>query len=226
MAATAQVEFIRIYGATPAIPPEQDPEVGVQVIGSDVVHVGVVDSPVAAGVSGVPIPSAGENLSIIAALSMRIVQPASPVTTISNVRFFLSQAGINSLGGAWDGIHVWTPAAAENPDLLDPFVAFGGSVGSADDYLEATRTNGSQGYVGDSLDDVYGFATREDLFDYPNQGRLDLTGRGRVDGSVTSFGQSEQDCSRMMLIQYGLTAAAVSGQKPTLPLTCRYDEVQ
>lgn len=226
MAATAQVEFIRIYGATPAIPPEQDPEVGVQVIGADVVHVGVVDSPVAAGVSGVPIPPSGENLSIIAALSMRIVQPAAPVTTISNVKFFLSQADINALGGEWDGIHVWTPAAASNPDLLDPFVAFGGSVGAAADYIEATRTLGSQGYVGDSIDDVYGIATREDLFAYPNQGRLDLTGRGRADGSLATFGQSALDCSRMMLVQYGLTSTAVSGQKPTLFLTCRYDEVQ
>lgn len=225
MAAVAQVEYIRIYGANPAIPPESDPETGVQVLGVDTMHIGTVDSPVEAGASPVPIPTGGENLSIIAALAMRIVQPADPVTTISNVYFFVSQANLNALGGQWDGIHIWTPAAAEDPDLLDPFVAFSGDVGAVDDYIQATRTLGAQGYLGDSLVDVYGVA-REDILAYPNQGRLDLTGRGRANGSVSSFGQSALDCSRMMLLQYGVTTAAASGSKPNCVLSCRYDEVQ
>lgn len=220
----AQVELIRIYGANPAIAPQEDPEVGVVVVSGTTTQIANIDAPTPTGVGGIPIPSVGENLSIIAALALRVVVPADPVTQLSNVRFFFKQGAIDALGGQWDGARVWTPASTIDPDTLNAFIAFGGSVGAKDDYLQATRSLGAQGWLGDSLDDVYGIADREDMLAFPGDGRIDLTGKGRADGTTGTFGQSVNDVSRMLLMQYGLTPDMASGTKPVLTISCRYDE--
>jgi len=219
----AVVEPIRIYGANPAIPPAQDPEVGVGVVTAGDV-LGVVDSIVSAGGSNIPIPPAGTNRSIIGAYAMRVTQIASPVTTISNVRFLVSQANYNALGGAYDGATLRTPDGTTDPADLDAFVPQGGTQGEATgDYIQATRTLGPQGYVGNSINSVYGF-TDADMFSNLGVGLLDLTGLGRGDGTVATFGQSLNDVSRMFLLQWALTANALRGSKPAVAITVRYDE--
>lgn len=218
----AAIEFIRITGASPAISPEGE-DVGVTIL-SSATQLADVDAPSPTGIGGVPIPSIGENRSIIVALALRVVQPADPVTILSDVRFFVSQANLNSVGGDWDGINLWTPKSTTDTDLLDAFVAFGGSVGAAADYVQATRSQTAQGWIGDDIEDVYGIADLDDVLAFPNAGRLDLTGLGREDGTVDTFGHSGLDCSKLMLLQAALTSACVSGAKPTLPLSCRWSE--
>ena len=219
----AVVECIRIYGSSPAIPPAQDPDVGVEVVGANDI-LGVVDSVVSAGGSNVPIPVAGTNRSIIGAYALRVTQAASPVTTISNVRFFISQANYNALGGQYDGAALETPSSATDPADLDAFVSTGGTQGEATaDYIQATRTLGPQGYVGDSINSVYGFAVAN-IFTTIGSGQLDLTGLGRGDGTVATFGQSVNDVSRMFLLQWALSSTALRGQKDPATITVRYDE--
>lgn len=221
----ATVEMIRIYGATPAIPPAQDPEVGVAVVTASDSLVGVVDDPDGVGGANIPIPPVGTNRSIVAAYAMRVVQPGSPVTTISNVRAFIAQADYNALGGAWAGAQLLTPGPATTPALLDPFVASGGSQGEADDYVQATRTLGPQGYVGDAMTALYpGIATPVDMFATLGVGQVNLTGRGRVDNTTASFGQSALDCSRMLLLQIAVSASALRGAKPGVVISIQYDE--
>lgn len=224
--ADAVVEVIRVYGAAPKIPPESDPEVGVSVVsGSE--WVGVVDSPISAGASNIPIPPVGENRGIFAHLALRVVTPGSPVTVISNVGFFLAQASINALGGAWDGVKIYTPAQGEDVTLLDLFQVTGPDIGDTDaDYNQATRTLGVQGYIGDDIEAVYaGIGAVEDLFAFPQDPRLNLTGRGRADGTTATFGQSANDVSRAFIVQPSVTADALRGLKPAVTVSCRYDEV-
>lgn len=220
----AEVEFIRIYGANPAIPPAEDPEVGVSVIDGST-RIGDQDTNSPSGSAAVPIPASGENRSIMVTTAVRVVQPADPVTTISNVRFFVKQSAIDALGGKWEGIHVWTPASTEDAAGFDAFVASGGGVGSKDaDYVQATRTLEAQGWIGDSIEDLHDVDDVEDVLEFPNQGRLDLTGKGRSGGTTATFGRSVNDVSRMFIVQAGLTADASSEPKPTLVFTCRFDE--
>lgn len=221
----AQVEIIRVYGANPSIDPAPD-DVGVEVLAGSA-WVGVVDTPVNAGASNIPIPPVGENRGIFAHFALRIVIPASPVTTIANVGFFLSQASINALGGAWDGCKLYTPAQGEDVTALDLFIPQGGTQGEKDpDYNEATRTLGVQGYLGDDIETVYTAITAvEDLFAYPQLPRLDLTGLGRADGTTATFGQSANDVSRAFIVQPAVTADALRGLKPLVSVSCRYDEL-
>jgi len=223
--ADAQVEIIRVYGPNPSIDPAPD-DVGVEILAGSS-WVGVVDSPVSAGASNIPIPPVGENRGIFAHLALRIVVPASPVTTISAVGFFLSQASINALGGAWDGCKIYTPASDQDPADLDLFVPTGGTMGEKTaDYNEATRTLGVQGYLGDDIEAVYTAITAvEDLFAFPQLPRLDLTGLGRADGTTATFGQSANDVSRAFIIQPVVTADALRGLKPLVSVSCRYDEL-
>lgn len=221
----ATVEMIRIYGANPAIPPAQDPEVGVVEVTALESLVGVVDDPSGVGGANIPIPPVGTNRSIVAAYAMRVVQPAAPVTSISNVRAFVAQADFNALGGAWSGSQLLTPGPATDPTLLDSFVASGGSQGEADDYVPATRTLGPQGYVGDPMLSIYpDIATPVDMFSHLGVGQLDLTGRGRADNTTATFGQSAMDCSRLLLMQIAVSASALRGIKPGVVISIQYDE--
>lgn len=217
----AVVEAIRIYGATPGIAPATQVGVGVVTAGD---ILGVVDSVVSAGGSNIPIPPAGTNRSIIGQYAMRVTQIASPVTLLSNVRFFVSQANFNGLGGAYDGVTFETPGGATPPASLDAFIPQGGTQGQVDpDYTQATRVLGPQGYVGDSINTVYGF-TVADLFATLGAGLLDLTGLGRSDGTAGTFGQSVNDVSRLFLLQWAVSSQALRGAKPGVPITVRYDE--
>jgi len=219
----AVVEAIRIYGATPAIPPSQDPEVGVGVVTAGDV-LGVVDTVVPAGGSNIPIPPAGTNWSIIGQYALRVTQVASPVTMLSNVRFFVSQANYNALGGAYDGAALETADGTAAPADLDAFIPQGGTQGQVDpDYVQATRTLGPQGYVGNSINAVYGF-TPANLFTNLGAGLLDLTGLGRSDGTTATFGQSVNDVSRLFLVQWAVGSGALRGAKPKVAITVRYDE--
>lgn len=223
--ADAQVEIIRVYGASPAVAPWQDPEVGVQVVSGNTAWLGVSDGPVTAGASNIPKPPVGENLGVFGTFALRVVVPADPVTTIANVVFFVSQASINAVGGAYDGMKLYTPASDQSPADLDLFYATG-DVGKAYKYRQATRTLGVQGYTGDAIEDAYAAITAvEDLLAYPQEPRLILTGRGRADNTLSSFGQSANDISRAFLIQPAVTATAQRGLKPALTLSFRYDEL-
>jgi len=217
----AVVEAIRVYGASPGIAPATLAGVGVVTPGD---ILGVVDSVVSAGGSNIPIPAAGTNRSIIGQYAMRITQVASPVTILSNVRFFVSQSNFNGLGGAYDGVAFETPDGTTLPADLDAFIPQGGTQGQVDpDYIQATRTLGPQGYVGDSINSVYGF-TVADLFDNLGAGLLDLTGLGRGDGTAATFGQSVGDVSKLFLLQWAVSSQALRGSKPGVPITVRYDE--
>ena len=221
----AALEVIRIYGSSPAIPPAQDPEVGVAVVTGLSAHLGVVDSPSPSGGANVPIPAVGSSRSILGTVAIRVVIPGSPVTTISNVKAFVSQADYNALAGAWSGMQLLTPGPGTDPADLDPFLASGGSTGDVDDYLQATRTLGPQGYTGDDMEDIYStMDTPVDMLDEIGVGQIDLTGRGRADNTTATFGQSEQDCSRMLLMQIAASSAALRGMKPGVVVTIQYDE--
>lgn len=219
----AVVEAIRIYGPTPAISPAAVPDVGVSVVGADD-RLGVNDSVVSAGGRNIAIPPAGSNRSIIGHYAMRVIQVADPVTTISNVRFFVSQANLNALEGQYDGVALETPDSSTSVASLDAFVATGPSQGQPDpDYNQATRVLGPQGYVGDSISDVYGF-TVVDMLQTLGVGQLDLTGLGRADGTVATFGQTVNDVSRMLLLQWAVSTLALRGAKDAIPITVSYDE--
>lgn len=224
--ANAQVEPIRIYGAAPKIDPASDPETGIEILTAPT-WVGVVDGPVVAGASNVIRPVAGTNRSVVAALALRVTAPGDPVTVISNVRWFLSQANINALGGAYDGCHLYTPDQDTDTDELDPFIVTAGSnQGKKLDYKQATRTLGVQGYSGDNLLSIYtGIDAVADILALPNEGLLDLTGLGREDGTAATFGTSVNDVSKMFLLQMAVTSAALRGLKPVASLTYSYEEV-
>lgn len=221
----AVLEVIRIYGPTPAIPPEQNPEVGVAVVTGLESHLGVVDSPSPAGGANIPIPAVGSARSIVGCFAIRVAQVASPLTTISNVMAFVSQADYNDLAGAWAGIELQTPGPATDPDDLDAFVAFGGTQGEAADYVQATRTLGPQGYTGDAMATLYpAIDTPVDMLGSIGVGQVDLTGKGRADGTTATFGQSFLDCSRMLLLQVVATSSALRGMKPGVVISIQYDE--
>jgi len=220
---SAQIQIIRMYGSAPAIPPQS--EVGVEDVTAAAAGLGSGDGP--SGSLDVPIPLAGTNLSMVQAFALRIIAIASPLTTISNVRFYITQAGKNALGGAWDGIQLLTPSVAVSPGALDAFdEAAGAGQGLLADYVQATRVLGAQGYVGNSINTVYGIATLIDLLDDANlgAGALDLTGLGRSDSLTTSFGNSVNDVSRMLLVQASFGSTVLPGLKPGVQVIVSYDE--
>lgn len=219
---SAQVSLIRLYGGNPSIAPQ--PEVGVHDVTAAAAGIGSGDGPV--GTIDVAVPLAGTNRSLVQAFALRVIQPASPVTTISDVRMYVTQEGKNSLAGEWDDIQLLTPDSSVDPALLDPFEVSGLNLGMAADYVEATRTLGPQGYVGDPIESVYGITDLVDLLDDASLGRgqLDLTGLGRADGTTATFGQSVNDVSRMLLVQARFGTMSTSGKKPGVPLVLYYDE--
>lgn len=222
---SAQVSLIQLYGANPSIAPQ--PEVGVEDVTGAIAGVGSGDGPV--GTLDVAVPIQGTNRSLVQAFALRVIQPASPVTVISDVRLYVDQAGKNSLEGEWDDIELLTCDSSVDPTLLDAFdEASGPDQGKAADYVEATRTLGPQGYVGDTIETVYGISDVADLMADENLGRglLDLTGLGRADGTTATFGQSVNDVSRMLLIQASFGMLSTSGKKPGVPITLFYDEVE
>jgi hypothetical protein len=219
----AVLEVLRLYGPTPSILPA--PDVGVAIVTGLDAHLGVVDSPIPAGGANLPIPPVGNARSIMGTFVVRVAQVASPITTISNVRAFVSQADYNELAGSWAGMQLITPGPATPVIDLDPFFAQGGSQGEVDDYLQATRTLGPQGYTGDDMESIYGtLDTPVDMLATLGVGQLDLTGRGRSDNTTATFGQSLLDCSRMLLLQIIATSSALRGMKPGAVITIQYDE--
>ena len=219
----AVIEVIRLYGSAPSIDPA--PDVGVAVVTGLAAHLGVVDSPVPAGGANIPIPPVGESRSILGTFVLRVAQVADPVTTLSNVQAFISQADYNELAGSWAGMQILTPGPATDPLDLDPFFAQGGSQGEVDDYLQATRTLGPQGYTGNPMEDIYAtIDTPVDMLTTLGVGQVDLTGRGRSDNTTGTFGQSLLDCSKMLLIQILATSSALRGMKPGAVITIQYDE--
>lgn len=225
--ADAQVEIIRVYGATPKLPPASDPEIGIEVVTGGTAWMGVADGPIVAGASNIPKPPVGENLGVFGTFALRVVQPGDPATVISNVVFFVSQAALNAVAGAYDGIKLYTPASDQSAADLDLFYATDdANLGEVNKYEQATRTLGAQGYVGDAIEDVYSAITAvEDLLAYPQQPRLVLTGRGREDNTLGTFGKSVNDVSRGFLVQPAVTATAQRGLRPALTVSYRYDEL-
>lgn len=220
---SAQLHVVRLYGSSPAIPPQT--EVGVENVTSGNATLGSGDGPT--GSIDIPIPLAGTNLSMVQAFAARVVAVGSPVTTISNLRFYVTQAGKNALGGSWAGMQLLTPSSAVSPGALDAFIeTAGGSQGLKADYVQATRTLGAQGYVGDSIDDVYGISTVIDMLDdaYLGAGQIDLTGKGRADGTTATFGNSVNDVSRMLLLQIAFGTTTLAGLKSGLQIIMSYDE--
>lgn len=220
---SAQIQIIRMYGSSPAIPPQA--EVGVEDVTATSAGLGSGDGP--SGSLDVPIPLAGTNLSVVQAFALRIIAVGAPLTTLSNVRFYVTQAGKNALGGSWDGIQLLTPDSSVSAALLDAFnEAAGVSQGQAADYQEATRTLGAQGYVGDSINSVYGISDLADILADANlgAGQLDLTGLGRADGTTGTFGNSVNDVSRMLLLQAAFSSTVLPGLKPGVQIIVSYDE--
>jgi hypothetical protein len=219
----AQVSLIQIYGGSPSIPPQ--PEVGVVHVTGATAKLGSGDGPV--GEVNINVPLLGSNRSLIQAFALRVIQVASPITTLSNVRFYLNQAGKNALEGAWSDIQLLTPGPATNPLLLDPFdVAVGAGQGLALGYMEPTRVFGPQGYIGDSFETVYGFTGEVDMLADASLGlgQLDLTGLGRADGTTATFGNRVNDVSRMLLMQAALGPNVLAGPKPGVQVVFSYDE--
>ena len=85
---------------------------------------------------------------------------------------------------------------------------------------------GPQGYIGDTIETVYGFTDIVDLLADENlsDGQLDLTGLGRGDGTVATFGQSVNDVSRMLLVQASFGPLSTTGKKTSVPIIVSYDE--